>query len=427
MNNFNKIRKNTSFINNFKECKINVKELVDQVLVYCCEDDSNIDELPFSRVMMSDLQTEIYYDIKENKHSVTYVESHYDFQRPELELDFATTKEMYLDIMREKETLDKIQDYLNNVDSSKYKEDLLKELITGLEDVADKKQFSSKIINTNFFKDDCEEFTSAYDYENGEFLPIGIDYYDTGKKRFNYPESLGMVLMPTGHGKSSLLMIMALASLREGNKTLVIRGEMSLGEVNGRFLPFLTCGKITKDMIVNGESLEYKKLRKSLIEKHGDNLHLVGPKEMCGGMTLPIVKKLIKEIKPKTVIIDYVQQIKGVEDWANPVTKDLKLFCNIFGVNIIVGAQANNNSLWDSIKDGFGDGFPDYRHIEKCKSMPNDCDWFLSGKSKNLHDTNETIFNFMSRKGRQGTKSQKCPYPYIINYDNGVFCRCDKK
>ncbi len=228
-----------------------------------------------------------------------------------------------------------------------------------------------------------------------------------------------MVLLTTGAGKTFLMVQMAVANIKSNIKTLFLHGEMSRGEIVERFIPFLTEGKVTKTDILEGNLDKYREIRPRIKEKYGDLLHIVGPEFFNGPMKLATIRNLIKTIKPKVVIIDYLQLIEGVEDYKKPITQYLKNYCDMYNINIIVATQASVYARYDDNSDGY----PNILHIEKCKSLVNFADWLIAGKTEYVEDINGLIYKFMVRKTRQGGAIGECPVKYNMIPNRGYFSR----
>ncbi len=101
--------------------------------------------------MMDELQLTIYNDIKENGRTLTYIESNYDFTKSDLDIDLETAKDIYLELLKDKEVFKHIEKYVDNVDIVSDKNVLLKQLIENLENAIEREKINSKPVMTSFF------------------------------------------------------------------------------------------------------------------------------------------------------------------------------------------------------------------------------------------------------------------------------------
>lgn len=202
---------------------------------------------------------------------------------------------------------------------------------------------------------DIKQAVSALIAERGwmnqdQKIPCGVQVIDdmtTGGLR---PKQVGIVMAPTGHGKSVCLMIMAqkMASI-EGKRVLFISNELSMSEVTERFLCLLSghhLNEVIDDPICSVSELDYH-------WKYGldGQLRLI---EVNREISIDDIESIVGRYAnlygwtPEVVVLDFMERMKpslsGYKrdqswNWYGAIANDL-----------VRTAKKNNWLIWTAVQ-----------------------------------------------------------------------------
>lgn len=201
------------------------------------------------------------------------------------------------------------------------------------------------------------EFTVKQGWlSEGTRIPCNIEVIDEITGWGLRPKQLGIVIAPTGHGKSTCLISMAynFASI-EHKKTLFITNELSIEEVTERFLSKISGVKL--DSIINDVATGYTGIHRHYLAGLQSRLKLIDVQREIDTSELDaIIAKdiLVSGWKPDVVVIDFMERMKpnasGVKrdqtwNWYGAIAQDLVRLSKKHNILIWTAGQTNRGGL----------------------------------------------------------------------------------
>jgi len=193
-------------------------------------------------------------------------------------------------------------------------------------------------------------------------IPCGIKVIDRMLGGGLRPKNLGIILAPTGGGKSFCLTLMAkkIATI-EGKNVLFVTNELSMEETTERFISSLTSTKL-EDMTVTSEDDEPSDVNPQItqLSKHWEyKLHeRLRLWEVRREISTDEIESHLSKLrglygwKPDVIIIDYMERMKptvtgGRRDqswsWYGLIAKDLCRVSKAHNVVVWTAAQLNRS------------------------------------------------------------------------------------
>lgn len=187
-------------------------------------------------------------------------------------------------------------------------------------------------------------------------VPCGIDPIDLWTNGGLRPRNLGILLAPTGHGKSATLTVMAhkIAS-SEQKKVWFISNELPMNEISERFLCRVTGVPMTD--IMNSPSVAYSGLERFWKGKLHERLMLT---EINREVSMDDIEADMQKWttltgwKPDVLVLDFMERMKpnitGVDrsqswNWLGAIAKDISRFAKKNNILVWTAAQTNREGM----------------------------------------------------------------------------------
>jgi replicative DNA helicase len=187
-------------------------------------------------------------------------------------------------------------------------------------------------------------------------IPCGVDCLDLWTGGGLRKKQLGIIMAPTGHGKSALLVIMGhkIATI-EHKKVWVITNELPIEEVTERLLSRMT--GVSMDSIMEDPITAYKGLDRHWTNGLDTRLRIteVNREVSCDDIESEMSKcAALYGWKPDVIILDFMERMKpslsgyGRDkewQWLGAIAKDLSIFTKRHNILIWTAAQTNREGL----------------------------------------------------------------------------------
>ena len=187
-------------------------------------------------------------------------------------------------------------------------------------------------------------------------IPCGIDCLDMWTGGGLRKKQLGILMAPTGHGKSACLIIMGhkIATI-EHKKVWVITNELPLEEVTERLLSRIT--GVSMDSIMEDPIIAYKGLDRHWSNQLDTRLRIteVNREVSCDDIEAEMSKCVaLYGWKPDVIILDFMERMKPALtgygrdkewQWLGAIAKDLARFTKRHDILIWTAAQTNREGL----------------------------------------------------------------------------------
>ena len=231
------------------------------------------------------------------------------------------------------------------------------------------------------------------------------------------PKQLGIIIAPTGHGKSTCLIIMAynFAAVEHKN-TLFITNELSIEEVTERFLSKIS--GVGLDDIIEETAKGYIGVDRHWITGLHERLHILDiPREIDTNELEAIIhqKKLISGWTPKVVVIDFMERMKPIAatgmkrdqtwNWYGAIAQDLVRLSKKLDILIWTAGQTNRAGLnAKEIDLSMGQG--SIRHFQEAAAVIS----LHQADNVDLGESDVKVLAFKSQKARQNKRTAKTFY-----------------
>ena len=199
-----------------------------------------------------------------------------------------------------------------------------------------------------------------------------IDEWSGGGLR---TKQLGIVMAPTGAGKSSVLIVMAhnMANL-EQKRVWIVTNELTIEEETERLLAMITGTDLTK--VINDPGVAYKGLK-----RHWDmDLHeRIRITEINREVSVDDIEaEMMKWVnligwKPDVLILDFMERMKpcdaGFErskewNWLGAISRDLSRFAKRHNILVWTAAQTNRSGVEKGAKMGLEMAQASIKHLQ---------------------------------------------------------------
>ena len=240
------------------------------------------------------------------------------------------------------------------------------------------------------------------------------------------PRQLGIIMAPTGAGKSMCLMIMAykMATV-ERKRVMFISNELSMGEITERFGTMIV-GK-DQDEVIDSPSLIRDRLSDLDPYKIRENLHLVEVnREISTNDIEAIVARNINLYgwAPEVVVVDYMERMKPIvtgmnrentSGWFGEVAKDLIRMSKRTNTLVWTATQTNRSGYNSDVVQGIAQVQGSIKHLQEAAAviaMRQRSDY--TNATPSLKDTPIKILEFTALKMRHSRKDDK---PILVEAD----------
>lgn len=248
-------------------------------------------------------------------------------------------------------------------------------------------------------------------------IKCGIDIVDEWSGGGLRPKQLGIVLAPTGHGKSMFLTIVAhkIATVERRN-VLYITNEISWDETVERFLSKITGEKL--DTVMDSPDVAYRGLERHWKMGLGDRLRIIEVnKEIDTDYIEAAVAKYINlySWSPEVVVIDYMERMKplapGIRrdqswNWYGAIAKDLVRMSKRNNWLTWTAGQTNRGGMNTSKAQSLEDAQGSIQHLQEATMviLMRQIDGYP------LRDKEATLLQFTAQKARQHRRNGEVVY-----------------
>ncbi len=241
-----------------------------------------------------------------------------------------------------------------------------------------------------------------------------IDEWSGGGLR---TKQLGIVMAPTGAGKSSVLIVMAhnMANL-EQKRVWIVTNELTIEEETERLLAMITGTDLTK--VINDPGVAYKGLK-----RHWDmDLHeRIRITEINREVSVDDIEaEMMKWVnligwKPDVLILDFMERMKpcdaGFErskewNWLGAISRDLSRFAKRHNILVWTAAQTNRSGVEKGAKMGLEMAQASIKHLQEAT--------VVIGMNQQDMGDDKVGLEFSSLKQRHSKRSFK---PVVLECD----------
>lgn len=242
------------------------------------------------------------------------------------------------------------------------------------------------------------------------------------------PRQLGIIMAPTGAGKSMCLMIMAykMATV-ERKRVMFISNELSMGEITERFGTMIV-GK-DQDEVIDSPSLIRTRLDHLSPFKIKNNLRLVEVnREISSNDIEALIAKNINLLgwAPEVIVVDYMERMKPIvtgmnrentSGWFGEIAKDLIRMSKRTNTLVWTATQTNRSGYNPDVAQGIAQVQGSIKHLQEASAviaMRQRPDY--TNATPSLKDTSIKIVEFIALKMRHARKDDK---PVLVEADFG--------
>ena len=214
---------------------------------------------------------------------------------------------------------------------------------------------------------------------NKNQIPCGIEVIDSWTGGGLQTKNLGVVLAPSGHGKSTCLMIMAYRmAMVENRRVMFISNELSMREVAARF-GTLVSGKHLNQVTYNPEIIRDTLLKLKSYEM-SNKLYLIEVnREISTNDIESMVSRYIQLYGwyPEAIIIDYMERMKptvklnrdSTWTWYGAIAQDLIRLSKRLDILIWTAGQTNRQGYNNKIQQNIDQAQGSIRHIQEAAAV----------------------------------------------------------
>lgn len=254
--------------------------------------------------------------------------------------------------------------------------------------------------------------TTGFNQMN-ERIPVGIAPIDDWTGKGLRRKQVGIILAPTGHGKTALLNIVAhKVSTIERKKVWFVTNELSIEEVTERLMTRLSGIELEK--IINDPIVGYKGLNRHWLDGLHNRLWLsevnreVSTDDLEAEMAAWVN---LRGYKPDVLVLDYMERMKPIQtgyrrdkewQWLGAIAGDLVRMAKRHNIVIWSAAQTNREGLSREIKEITASmSQASIRHLQECTSVIGVFQQEIPGQK------DKVVMTFSSIKQRQSKRSHR--------------------
>jgi len=207
-------------------------------------------------------------------------------------------------------------------------------------------------------------------------IPTGIDVIDDWTGGGLRTKQLGIVMAPTGAGKSSVLIVMAhkIAEL-EQKRVWVVTNELTIEEQTERMLARITGTDLTQ--IIDDPGIAYKGLGRHWRADLHERIRLTEiNREVSVDDIEAEMMKWVNLIgwKPDVLILDFMERMKPCDagyardkewNWLGAISRDLSRFAKRHNILVWTAAQTNRSGLEKGAKMGLEMAQASTKHLQE--------------------------------------------------------------
>ncbi|KKL73702.1 hypothetical protein LCGC14_2072260 [marine sediment metagenome] len=250
-------------------------------------------------------------------------------------------------------------------------------------------------------------------------IPTGIEVIDDWSGGGLKAKQLGIIMAPTGEGKSSLLVVMAhKMAANELKRVWVVTNELSMEEQTERMLARIT-GKAMTD-IINDPGVAFEGLDREWKAGLHNRLRLTEVnREVSVDELEAEMCKWVNLIgwKPDVLILDFMERMKPndkgfsrdrVWDWLGAIARDLSRFAKRNNILIWTAAQTNRSGLRKGADMSLDMAQSSIKHLQEAT--------VVIGMKQNEIGDDKVVMEFTSLKQRHSRRSAR---PVSVECDLG--------
>jgi hypothetical protein len=247
-------------------------------------------------------------------------------------------------------------------------------------------------------------------------IKCGIEFIDDWCGGGLRPKQLGLILAPTGHGKSTCLMIMAYnMALLSDQRVLFVSNELSMGEITERF------GAIISGDDINTVIHEPTVIRAGIekLTKYGfhDRLWLAEVnREISSDDIEGMIGRYINLYgwKPDVVVIDFMERMRPTVsghqrdqtwNWYGAIAADLIRFAKRTNLLVWTAGQTNRSGLNTKSEQSMSQAQGSIKHLQECSAV-------ISMRQRSDFDNEKKpdmrILEFLALKMRHSKRPENC-------------------
>ncbi len=274
--------------------------------------------------------------------------------------------------------------------------------------------------------------SSGFDTPNKK-IPCGIKCIDDWTGGGLRPKQFGILILPTGHGKSASLLIMGnwIAAV-ENKRVWYITNELPIEEVTERNLARIT--GIPLDKIIDDPAVAYKGLTRYWTNGLDQRIVIT---EFNREVDINDIEAEMAKManlhgwKPDVIVLDFMERMKPALsgfsrdkewNWIGGIAKDIARFCKKHSIMLWTAAQTNRSGLYTEDGGRMGNHMTQgsIKQLQEASAV-------IMGRQipiPGLEDTDFVAIEFMSTKMRQ---SRLVHAPKIVKADLGRMSITDEE
>ena len=257
-------------------------------------------------------------------------------------------------------------------------------------------------------------------------IATGIEFVDEWCGGGLKPRQLGIIVAPTGAGKSMCLMLIAYKiAVLEHKRVMFISNELSMGEITERFGTMIV-GK-SQEEVIDAPVTIRERLGVLSPFKIKDNLHLVEVnREISTNDIEAIIARNINLFgwAPEVIVLDYMERMKPIVDglnrsntwdWYGEVAKDLIRMSKRTNTLVWTACQTNRSGYNSEVTQNMTQVQGSIKHLQEASAviaMRQRPDY--TNATPSLKDTGIKILEFVALKMRHSRKDDK---PILVEAD----------
>jgi replicative DNA helicase len=246
-------------------------------------------------------------------------------------------------------------------------------------------------------------------------IPVGIKVFDEWTNGGLRTQNLGIIMAPSGAGKSALLMNMAYRAANSLTDTWFITNELTMTEQSERFLSRMTGKQL--ELIENDPVIGYKGLDHYWSFGFDSHLFITALNKEVDAADLEAIMDRQSNLlgwKPKLIVLDFMERLKPIDSgynrdntsmWLGAVAKDLLRMAKRHNQLIWTAAQTNRSGLnADQMDSEMLQG--SIRHLQECSALIAARQVFLGMKDMEEERIGLEFFDLKARSAKRHSKSR---------------------
>ena len=239
-------------------------------------------------------------------------------------------------------------------------------------------------------------------------IPTGINVIDEWSGGGLRTKQLGIVMAPTGAGKSSVLIVMGhKMATNEQKRVWIVTNELTIEEETERLLARITGTDLTE--VINDPGIAYKGLERHWRSGLHDRIRIT---EINREVSVDdIESEMMKWVnligwKPDVLILDFMERMKPCDagfardkewNWLGAISRDLSRFAKRHNILVWTAAQTNRSGMMKGAKMGLEMAQASTKHLQEAT--------VVIGMSQQEIGEDKVAMEFSSLKQRHSRRS----------------------